>query len=412
MNEQHIEPGLLNLFRLINYVWLGLATLGMLEVLTTPTPTSLAIGRLGSFVHIVVILAYLYARPLQRRLGRYYLPIGLTITTVWAALNRWVEMALRLDAGWPDGAIYDDEMGLFVPLFVPMVIVTAQYGYRAMLTYLLATVVLQLSLANLLFPLTDLPPRMVEDDVLGRAFLYPLAAFLVVRLVAGQKEERAVLANRNRRLTQYATTIEQLATSQERNRMARELHDTLAHTLSAVSIQLEALNKQLDTDLEGARRTLKQARMSVRNGLSETRRALQALRASPLEDQGLLIAMRHLVDTAAERSGLHIMLHLPAAIEGLTPQAEHSIYRITEEALNNTIRHARANTAHVSLTYTPPLLRLCVQDDGIGFEPHRKFVDGHYGLIGMQERAMLCNGHLHVDSTPQRGTTISLDLEV
>jgi signal transduction histidine kinase len=101
------------------------------------------------------------------------------------------------------------------------------------------------------------------------------------------------LAEKNVELARYATTVEQLTISHECNRMARDLHDTLAHTLSAVAVQLEALNAQFDSDTTGARETLRRTRELTRNGLQEVRRALNALRASPLEDLGLAQAIRH-----------------------------------------------------------------------------------------------------------------------
>src|SRR5947208_742021 len=108
-------------------------------------------------------------------------------------------------------------------------------------------------------------------------------------LIDRQREQRAALAEANRKLAQYAAATEQLATSQERNRLARELHDTLAHSLSGVTVQLEAVQALWELNPMEARRMLDQALQHTRGGLNEARRALQALRASPLEDLGLAL---------------------------------------------------------------------------------------------------------------------------
>jgi len=251
----------------------------------------------------------------------------------------------------------------------------------------------------------------IQDDIAGRMVIYPVVGFIVVRLVRGQKSDRKALAAKNVKLTQYATAVERLAISHERNRLARELHDTLAHTLSAVAVQLEALNKQLDQDPDNAQNTLKQLQELTRSGLQEARRALQALRASPLEDLGLALALRQLVESVSERSGIAIGLDAASDLDGLPPEIEQGMYRVAEEALNNAARHAHAQTVTVSLRRDSRALRLTVADDGVGFDPEAVPVEGHYGLVGMRERALLCSGHLEIASAPGKGTTVRLTVE-
>jgi signal transduction histidine kinase len=235
-----------------------------------------------------------------------------------------------------------------------------------------------------------------------------VVGLVVVRLVGGQKTQREVLTEKNIQLTRYATTVERLAISHERNRMARELHDTLAHTLSAIAVQLEALNKQLDRDPDSAKHTVQQLRDLAHSGLEESRRALQALRASPLEDLGLTLAMCQLIDSVAERSGMLITRNMTSELDGLSPEIEQGVYRITEEALNNAARHAHAQNVTVSLRRELDELCLTISDDGIGFDPEAVVQNGHYGLVGMRERALLCDGKLSIDSALHTGTTIRL----
>jgi len=248
----------------------------------------------------------------------------------------------------------------------------------------------------------------VWEDALMRAVIYPIIAFLVSRIVAGQKKDRQALTEQNSHLTQYASTVEQLAISQERNRMARDLHDTLAHSLSAVAIQLEAISRQIKRDPEAAEITLRQTRQTVRQGLKETRRALHALRSSPLDDLGFNLALEQLINDTRARAGVKISLEMPDEPVGISPITEQNIYRITEEALNNAVRHAGASHINIMLQQNERLLTLIITDNGIGFEPEMVSNNGRYGLIGMRERAHICNGELSIEGG--EGTTVRLEI--
>ncbi len=195
--------------------------------------------------------------------------------------------------------------------------------------------------------------------------------------------------------------------SRERNRLARELHDTLAHTLSGLAIQLEAINSLWATNLEHARALLGEALAGTRSGLRESRRAIQALRATPLAALGLVNALRELSQSAADRAGVTLRLDLPESIELSGRDAEQTIYRVAEEASANVVRHANASTLHVRLD-TSDAPTLTITDDGSGFDPTQVDGSSHFGLRGMRERAALAGGALAVQSTPGGGTTLRL----
>ncbi|HEX3054111.1 MAG TPA: sensor histidine kinase [Aggregatilineaceae bacterium] len=410
MKHRQIEPGLLSLFRLTNGLWLLLYSMALLGGFFDPTDSFKPFNLLR-VANAVVMLLYLYFGWLPHRLGKWYLPVGFFAAAAGAILAQWVEMEWRIQHDVPADRIFDEDLGLVVPLFIPMIIVSAQYNLRVMIGFLVGTGVLQVALSLTFLSAGSEPVGAIWGDVIAQLIILPIAGFLVVRVVGGQKTERAALAEKNVQLTHYATTVERLVVSHERNRLARELHDTIAHALSAVAVQLEALNKQIDTDPNGAKQTLDQSRKLIRSGLQETRRALQALRASPLEDLGLALAMRQLVNSVAERNGLQITLDLPDELDELSPEVEQGIYRITEEALNNTVRHARAHQATVSLAHEHYQLCLTITDNGFGFNPDDVSPNEHYGLVGMRERALLCNGHLDIESAPVIGTTVRLTIE-
>jgi signal transduction histidine kinase len=249
-----------------------------------------------------------------------------------------------------------------------------------------------------------------------------LVGYVTVTLVSVQREQRAALAEAyeqqgaaNERLKRYALMMEKLATSRERNRLARELHDTLAHSLSAVTVQLEAIRSLWQVQPETARRLLEQADETARTGLTEARRALQALRASPLEDLGLALAIRELAETAGLRTGAVLHLDIPDQVgPGLTPAAEQGVYRIAQETLDNVVRHAGARSIYVRLDRQPDSLALTVEDDGQGLDAEAVDLpdDSRLGIRGMQERAELIGGQLTISSEAGKGTRVQLTVPV
>jgi signal transduction histidine kinase len=200
-----------------------------------------------------------------------------------------------------------------------------------------------------------------------RTISFILVGYMVVRLMTTQREQRRALAEANTQLAHYAATLEQLATSRERNRLARELHDTLAHSLSGIAVQLEAVKTLWENSPEDAA-MLEQSLATTRSGLTETRRALQALRASPLEDLGLALAVRSLAESVAARSGLALDLEAPERLENLSPDLEQGIYRIVQEALENIAQHANARNVKMQLSQTDGHFTLTISDDGQGFQ--------------------------------------------
>jgi signal transduction histidine kinase len=411
MKKAQIEPGLLSLFRLSNAFSLLVYGSELIGGMLGWNPYPFTPGPLLFAIQAVIILLYLYVDWLQRHLGHWYLPVGLLITSISGLAAQWIEIVWRIEHENLTESI-GVNTSLFFLLFIPAIIITVQYGYRTMLVFVVVTAVVQILPTFLSRSyLSETFNEAIRGDMGARIVVYPIVGFFVAHLVTGQKKDRKTLTEKNVELTQYATTVERLAISHERNRLARELHDTLAHTLSAVAVQLEAHDAQLDTDPEGAKQTLKLARKMVRNGLEEARNAVQALRASPLEDLGFALAMRHLIDAMVERSALSIALDMPDDFDELSPEVEQSIYRITEEALNNTIQHANARQATVSLRRDRGEIHLKITDDGFGFDPETASSDGHYGLVGMHERALLCDGQLGIKSAPGKGTTVRLTIE-
>jgi two-component system sensor histidine kinase UhpB len=175
-------------------------------------------------------------------------------------------------------------------------------------------------------------------------------------------------------------------------------------------VQLEAAKVSWDDDLPHAQAKVSQALEDIRRGLGETRRAIHALRATPLEDLGLALALRALAETTAERAGLELRWYGADTPDNLSTEMEQGIYRIAEQALTNIAQHAAARTLEVHLTQEGARLTLTIADDGQGFDLDAAS-DAHYGLRGMRERAALLGATLEINSRPGQGTQIRLRVE-
>lgn len=406
MKTTAVEPGLVHAFRWYAGVRLALA-LALLAL-------RLAGVELWQFrlvypglLEALFLLGYLSWPDLARRLGRAYLPLALAVASAAPILNHVTNLAARLTIGQPANQASADVILWALALFVPLVLVAWQYDLRSVAAFCLGTLALE---AALLLSLGALPAAFgaVWGVLLLRTAIYALAGYLIVRLMAVQRAQRLALEGANRRLARFAATVEQLTETRERNRLARELHDTLAHSLSAMAVQLEGAAAQWDQDPQAARIMQARALATARQGLAEARRAIRALRASPLEDLGLALALAELAETTAQRADLELRLELPDRWDGLDPAAEQGIYRIAGEALANVAAHAGARHLAVSLAHAAGQLTFTVADDGRGFDPDALSGDGHYGLEGMRERAGLLGGDLAIESRPGGGTVVRL----
>jgi signal transduction histidine kinase len=410
MEHPHIEPGLINVFRLTIGVQAALALLAFCGE-SLDEEQAVQFITWFALLHSSLLFGLLSWRWIAARLGRWFLPLALFSASVGPMVGIALATAIRLDQGVRGGAVWVSPGGLLLWLIVPLLLISTQYRMRAMFGFTFSTALLEVVLIAPLIHAAGAPMDPVFEQILVRVMIFVVVGYVVVRLSAAQRDHRRALAEKNAQLSHYAATLEQLAVSRERNRLARDLHDTLAHTLSATSVQLQALGVLLDTDPNAARDHLRATQDMMRSGLQEARRALRALRASPLEDLGLLLALRQLAESTAVRAGLRLDLHLPEALDPLPPETEQHLYRIAEEALTNVVRHAEAKALWVSLRrepnkHPPARLELLIRDDGQGFDPAAP--EGGIGLVGMRERATLCGGTVEVSSQPQHGTTITV----
>lgn len=199
----------------------------------------------------------------------------------------------------------------------------------------------------------------------------------------------------------------QVGAVEERNRLAREIHDTLAQGLTAVSLQLESADALLEAEADPGRirKMVQQALALTRANLEEARRSVLDLRAAPLAGRSLVEALVLL----AEEASLPVDLLVTGGNQPLPPRVETGLYRIAQEAINNACQHAQAGQITVKLVATPQAVTLSVEDDGQGFELD-DVSSSRFGLVGLNERVKLLNGRFHIESSPGQGTRVEAEL--
>ena len=200
-----------------------------------------------------------------------------------------------------------------------------------------------------------------------------------------------------------------LGVAEERNRLAREIHDTLAQGLTGITLHLEWAEAVLDDDPEQARAGLLRALGIARTNLEEARRSVLDLRAAPLDGQTLAEALRRLVDAWGREHGVPATFAANCAGQRFPARVEAGLYRVAQEALANIARHAAADQVTVLMSHRDGQVGLLVEDDGIGFDtsaPIQGSARGGFGLVGLRERVALLGGSLNVQSGDGRGTSV------
>jgi two-component system NarL family sensor kinase len=201
----------------------------------------------------------------------------------------------------------------------------------------------------------------------------------------------------------------QIGAVEERNRLARDIHDTLAQGLTAISLQLETAEAILDDqgDREEIRETVHQALNLARQNLEEARRSVQDLRAASLEGRNLSEALVDLVANFQSVSEIEFSYNATGGSRPIPSRLESGLYRIAQEALNNVVQHSDASWASVTLSTTPEQLDITIEDDGNGFEVG-SIPKGRFGLQGIQERTRLLGGIVALQSELGAGTRLEV----
>jgi signal transduction histidine kinase len=207
-------------------------------------------------------------------------------------------------------------------------------------------------------------------------------------------------------LTTLAEKSRQAAILEERNRMAREIHDTLAQAFTGVIVQLGAASRIITDDLPEVQTHITQARDLAREGLAEARRSLNALRPQILETGNLPKAFNRLVSQMSAPLDRQIICNVIGQVYSLSVERENNLLRIGQEALTNALKHAMASEIKIELVYEPAQFILRVKDNGQGLHTDSLFIVKGFGLMGIKERSDRIGAQLTIQSTPRQGTEI------
>ena len=365
---------------------------------------------------------------LERRLGARYLPIALVLTiaaqTLESSLVSFASLpqeprfrAVNLPRFMP---LLDTR--LVEPLFLLLVaVVIAAWVYGRRGAWLAAGLSGVLMIAGGIVedlivgqPRPDglllfgaISPWSIISVITLRLPLLIVAGYIVGTLAEQERQQTVALSAANARLREQASAAEQLATARERNRLARDLHDTLAHSLAGLVVQLQAIDTLLKAEPDAARSELAKARQLAHTGLQEARQAIQDLRANPIDDLGLARALEREAIDFGERADVQVEVHVTDPKRPLATEVAAQVLRIAQEAFNNVEHHADAQRVSVQLTQTEGGVQLSVADDGRGFADEH-VSDDRFGLTGMRERAEMIGADLQITSVVGRGTTVQL----
>jgi signal transduction histidine kinase len=222
--------------------------------------------------------------------------------------------------------------------------------------------------------------------------------------------DQLAVAIENARLYQETR---QMAVTEERNRMAREIHDTLAQGFTGIILQLEATEQALGDTSEDVQKHLNQARSLARKSLQEARRSVWNLSPQALEQLRIDEAIKHEVDRFSKDHGIEATFTLYGEKRDIPPETGTALFRICQESLANIAKHAQATEVEVSLSYDKSNVEIVVKDNGTGFEmdPDGKVGKaGGFGLISMRERALGQGGKFEVQSEKGEGTMIRVSI--
>jgi signal transduction histidine kinase len=267
------------------------------------------------------------------------------------------------------------------------------------------------SLSDLRFPLLrqGMARSVIGSFAFNSALLLLLAMIfllLLMNALVTERQSREQLGQAHEKLRQYALQAEDLAANQERGRIAREIHDSLGHSLTALNLQIEGALKLWPSHPERAQDFLKEAKALGSTALQEVRRSVAAMRADPLQGKSLPEAIQALAQEFQRTTGLQPICQI-GLTQGLSPDLNVALYRIVQEALTNICKHAQATQVTIELSqsaHPPAEILLTVQDNGCGFTPTCS--PSGFGLQGIRERAAAFGGRLEINSAPAQGCEI------
>ncbi len=242
-------------------------------------------------------------------------------------------------------------------------------------------------------------PAVMAQAVAG----YLASAIFVVVFSRLAVKERRARAEAQR----YAAQVAQLATATERNRISREIHDSVGHCLTVVHMQIAAASALVGADSPAVRECLDRAQQVTREGLAEMRRSVSMLRSDPIEGRPFAIALGGLVEDG-RAAGLAVSLDIGGAPRPLAAAVEFVLYRAAQEALTNVRRHAHASKVWLRLLYLDTKVQMHLRDDGVGAAS----TEGGFGMTGLRERVLSVGGTVAVRTAVGAGFALEVEVPI
>jgi signal transduction histidine kinase len=403
------KSDVVKLLRIAAALWL--AYLGVSAVIdyTLKSP-----GSVESFFYIadsgiaIFLLSLTFWPWLRNRLGKVFLPLMIVLICALPIAANQIAIQYLFVGPLPSP---EATLSRVVPfLLIALLLVAWQYRWQHIVIFNLMIALVSVGIVWVYGPNNRGAFSSGLFAVMTQIFAFLVVGFFINIMVGWLRNQRRELEEANMKLTNYAQTLEDLSVTKERSRIAQELHDTLSHTLSGLSVQLETMKAYWDVDPVTARKRLDKSLVAIRSGLEETRRVLMALRAKPLEELGLVGAIRQMAEEVTSHAGINLELMVEDNIPTLSPDKEQCLFRVAQEAITNVIKHAKAKKLTVTLEFKDNKVVLIIQDDGIGFDVKVSDRDKHFGLMGMKERVEFIKGELYITSYPGNGTMVKLSI--
>lgn len=381
---------------LLRLEWLLLATAIFMEVLLPFQPSWFVFGRVVAIVLVGILGLRLPVEHLKTKI--------LYISACFSLL---------LFASFQDGL---SPRSIFLSLLVLVIRSCLMFNWVGQLMTLsisliiYSTLLLSRPIAAIKLALWDW--RFSNILMFGLTLVF---ALMLINALLSERQSRSQLETAHRELAethaqlrQYALRIEDQATLQERNRIAREIHDGLGHTLAAQTIQINNALLYWQSDRNQSVTFLKQAKQLGSEAFLEVRKSISLLRSTPLQGQSLEGALNKLLTDFQNTTTIPITSHIQGS-RHLPSDVSTALFRITQESLTNISKHAQATLITVTLQHDQ-MIHLSIEDNGNGFDPTQNTTG--FGLQGMQERAIALGGQLQVHSQFGKGCTIVVTLPV
>lgn len=294
---------------------------------------------------------------------------------------------------------------IFLPLVAQTVLLFSTYllfaaNVTAILTFILVAYI------------NHIPTQAIWTNILsflaGQLFVIIFTQAISDEENARLKVEKMAeeLMQANKRLRDYAGKVEELTLIKERNRLAREIHDGLGHSLTTINMQLKASQAILTKDPDKAKEMVGSALKITSNALDEVRDSIFAMRSSAESPLTLEDQLKELI-SHSEPSGIRASFKMVGKERELTPKTEYTLYRTAQESLNNILKHSNANHLWMTLDFSiPKTTRLTIRDDGVGSDQ----LDEGYGMKGLRERVSLVGGKINFESSRGKGLTVIIEV--